>query len=160
MKLLRSNSVPAMASSPSQSSKTELQAELKQPRLIAGRGHLPSGGQIDARARSIEARRVGKVVDLRAEIEALGLRHFDLLEERRVQLNQPVIAQDVAAGIAIRVLRREEKRIRLIRQQSLAGRVRRYEEPAVHVAQNHRGGDGVGVLRDGRIGAIDADARR
>src|SRR5260370_5180061 len=111
-------------------SKTEFQTELIQPRLIARRGHLAPGSQIRASTWSAEARRIGQVEYLGAEIEALGFGYFEALDERHIQLDQPIAAQDVAARVAVGELRRDDERVRLGGKQGAASCIRSCKVPA------------------------------
>src|SRR6266576_3395270 len=87
-------------------SKREFQTELVQPGLISRGGHLPSSGEILIAARAGETRGVRQVENLGAEFEALRLSYLEPLDQRHVQLHEPVAAQSVPSEVAIPELRR------------------------------------------------------
>ena len=104
-------------------SESELQAELVQARLIAGASDHAARRQIEAAAGVTKAGRIGHIEHLGAEIEDLRLRNPELLDERHVELDQLVAAQDVATGIAVSEVRRQGEGVRLVRKERPAGGV-------------------------------------
>ena len=54
----------------------------------------------------------------------------EILNQRHVKLDQPVPAHQISSRISVRVERRQDECVGLIRQQRLAGRIRRSEVPA------------------------------
>ncbi len=76
---------------------------------------MTSGSKIFAGTRGVEACRVGQVIGHCAELEALEFRYFEGLVQRRVDLEEPVIVQNVPAGVTVSKLRRKRESVRLIR---------------------------------------------
>ena len=126
--------------------KVEFQSKLVKPRLITRRGHLSARREIRAAARRAEARRVRQVEHLRAKIETLRFGHPEILDQRHIELYQFIPAQDVAACVAIRKVRRQHKAVCLVRLQRLTGRIRGREVPATERFWLDRASNQVGPL--------------
>ena len=70
-----------------------------------------------------------QVENLGAELESFGLRNLEALDQRHVQLHQPVTTQRVPPQVPIGELRGQRKGIHLARELCAAGGVRRGEIP-------------------------------
>ena len=73
-------------------SKTELQSEFVQARLIPGRRDGTAGRQVDRPVRSRKARRIREIEHLRPEFNYLGFRNREIFNQRHVELDQPIAA--------------------------------------------------------------------
>ena len=82
----------------------ELQSEFHIARRIERAGNLPERrrSQRPATIRSVEIRRVGKVEELRPEIEILVFREVELLANRRIPIEEAWAVQDADARAAER----------------------------------------------------------
>src|SRR5437867_415322 len=80
-------------------SEIQFQPELYVSRRAHRGGHDASGSDIDISPRSRKTGRIRKVESLRAELQPRLLVDLELLEQRQVQIPEPVLAQNIGAGI-------------------------------------------------------------
>src|SRR5260370_35191273 len=101
---------------------------------------------------------VRNVEELRAELKTLRFRHWNILQQRHIELHQVVSSKDVPAARADRVQSGYAERILRIGEQRFAERIRRGVEPAGKILRHKwRTGNVRPLAPRARVAAIVTD---